>query len=40
MATRDESGRAGRHDDEVKSLTAQISFLVVEFGVLRRRLAD
>ena len=40
MATRDDSGRAGRHDDEVKSLTAQISFLDEEIAVLRRRLAD
>ena len=40
MATRDESARAGRHDDEVKSLTAQISFLDEEIAVLRRRLAD
>ena len=40
MATRDESGRASRHDDEVKSLTAQISFLDEEIAVLRRRLAD
>ncbi len=39
MATRDESGRA-RHEDEVKSLTAQISFLDEEIAVLRRRLAD
>ena len=39
MATRDESGR-GRHEDEVKSLTAQISFLDEEIAVLRRRLAD
>jgi proteasome-associated ATPase len=39
MATRDEAGR-GRHDDEVKSLTAQISFLDEEIAVLRRRLAD
>ena len=39
MATRDESSR-GRHDDEVKSLTAQISFLDEEIAVLRRRLAD
>jgi proteasome-associated ATPase len=29
-----------RHDDEVKSLTAQISFLDEEIAVLRRRLAD
>ncbi len=40
MATRDDSGRASRHDDEVKSLTAQISFLDEEIAVLRRRLAD
>src|SRR5579859_719485 len=41
VATRDESGRsAGRHDDQVKSLTAQISFLDEEIAVLRRRLAD
>src|SRR6516164_10052263 len=40
VATRDESGRAGRRDDEVQSLTAQISFLDEEIAVLRRRLAD
>jgi proteasome-associated ATPase len=40
VATRDESGRASRHDDEVRSLTAQISFLDEEIAVLRRRLAD
>ena len=40
MATRDESGRASRHEDEVKSLSAQISFLDEEIAVLRRRLAD
>ena len=40
MATRDDSGRVSRHDDEVKSLTAQISFLDEEITVLRRRLAD
>ena len=39
MPTRDESGRR-RHEDEVKSLTAQISFLDEEIAVLRRRLAD
>ena len=39
MPTRDESGR-GRHEDEVRSLTAQISFLDEEIAVLRRRLAD
>ena len=40
MATRDDGGRVSRHDDEVKSLTAQISFLDEEIAVLRRRLAD
>jgi proteasome-associated ATPase len=40
VATRDESGRASRHEDEVKSLTAQISFLDEEIAVLRRRLSD
>jgi proteasome-associated ATPase len=40
VATRDESGRVSRHEDEVKSLTAQISFLDEEIAVLRRRLAD
>jgi proteasome-associated ATPase len=40
VATRDEGGRASRHEDEVKSLTAQISFLDEEIAVLRRRLAD
>ena len=40
MAARDEGGRASRHDDEVSSLTAQISFLDEEIAVLRRRLAD
>src|ERR1700741_1056049 len=40
VATRDESGRASRHEDEVSSLTAQISFLDEEIAVLRRRLAD
>src|SRR5207244_10268659 len=39
VRTRDESGRS-RHEDEVKSLTAQISFLDEEIAVLRRRLAD
>jgi proteasome-associated ATPase len=38
-AVPNESGR-GRHDDEVKSLNAQISFLDEEIAVLRRRLAD
>jgi proteasome-associated ATPase len=40
VATRDSEGRASRHEDEVKSLTAQISFLDEEIAVLRRRLAD
>jgi proteasome-associated ATPase len=40
VANRDEIGRASRHEDEVKSLTAQISFLDEEIAVLRRRLAD
>jgi proteasome-associated ATPase len=40
MAARDDSARAGRHDDEVKVLTTQISFLEEEVAVLRRRLAD
>ena len=39
MPAREESGR-GRHEDEVKSLNAQISFLDEEIAVLRRRLAD
>ena len=37
MAARDESGRASRHEDEVSSLTAQISFLDEEIAVLRRQ---
>jgi proteasome-associated ATPase len=40
VPNRDDSGRASRHDDEVRSLTAQISFLDEEIAVLRRRLAD
>ncbi len=40
MATKDDSGRASRHEDEVNSLTAQISFLDEEIAVLRRRLSD
>ncbi len=40
MPTRDERGRDPRHEDEVRSLTAQISFLDEEIAVLRRRLAD
>jgi proteasome-associated ATPase len=40
VATRDDGSLAGRHDDQVKSLTTQISFLEEEVAVLRRRLAD
>jgi proteasome-associated ATPase len=40
MASRDDSARAGRYDDEVKVLTTQISFLEEEITGLRRRLAD
>jgi len=40
MASRDDSSRAGRYDDEVKVLTTQISFLEEEISALRRRLAD
>jgi len=40
VAAREEGGRASRHEDEVSSLTAQISFLDEEIAVLRRRLAD
>ncbi|HEY2521646.1 MAG TPA: proteasome ATPase [Streptosporangiaceae bacterium] len=40
VSNRDESSRASRHDDEVKGLAAQISFLDEEIAALRRRLAD
>src|SRR6202161_2984136 len=40
VSNRDESSRASRHDDEVKGLTAQISFLDEEIAALRRRIAD
>jgi proteasome-associated ATPase len=40
MASRDDSARAGRYEDEVKVLTTQISFLEEEISALRRRLAD
>src|SRR6266536_4045014 len=40
MAARDDNARAGRHDDEVKVLSTQISFLDEEIAALRRRLAD
>jgi proteasome-associated ATPase len=40
VATRDDGPLGGRHDDQVKGLTTQISFLEEEVAVLRRRLAD
>jgi len=40
MASRDESVHSGRHDDEVKVLTTQVSFLEEEVTALRSRLAD
>jgi proteasome-associated ATPase len=40
MASRDDSVHAGRHDDEVRVLTTQISFLEEEVAALRGRLAD
>jgi len=40
VANRDDGSFAGRHDDQVKSLTTQISFLEEEVAVLRRRLTD
>jgi proteasome-associated ATPase len=40
VASRDDSVRGGRYDDEVKVLTTQISFLEEEVAALRRRLAD
>jgi proteasome-associated ATPase len=40
MASRDDSVHAGRHDDEVKVLTTQLSFLEEEVAALRSRLAD
>jgi proteasome-associated ATPase len=40
VATRDDGSLAGRHDDQVKSLTTQISFLEEEVAVLRRRLTE
>jgi proteasome-associated ATPase len=40
VAARDDGGRASRHEDEVSSLTAQISSLDEEIAMLRRRLAD
>src|SRR5450631_208117 len=40
MASRDDSARSGRYDDEVKVLTTKISFLEEEVSALRGRLAD
>src|SRR5580658_8498763 len=40
MASRDDSVYSGRHDDEVKVLTTQVSFLEEEVAALRGRLAD
>src|SRR5499427_5704158 len=40
MASRDDSVYSGRHDDEVKVLTTQVSFLEEEVAALRSRLAD
>jgi proteasome-associated ATPase len=40
MASRDDSVYSGRHDDEVKVLTTQISFLEEEVAALRGRLAE
>jgi proteasome-associated ATPase len=40
VATRDDGSLSARHDDQVKDLTAQVSFLEEEVAVLRRRVAD
>jgi proteasome-associated ATPase len=40
VATRDDGSLSARHDDQVKDLTAQISFLEEEVAVLRRRVSD
>jgi proteasome-associated ATPase len=40
MASRDDSMHSARHEDEVKVLTTQISFLEEEVAALRGRLAD
>jgi proteasome-associated ATPase len=40
VASRDDSVYSGRHDDEVKVLTTQVSFLEEEVAALRGRLAD
>jgi proteasome-associated ATPase len=40
VAARDEGARGARHEDEVKGLTTQISFLEEEVAALRRRLSE
>ncbi|HEX9031386.1 MAG TPA: AAA family ATPase, partial [Streptosporangiaceae bacterium] len=40
MASRDDSARAARHDDEVKALTDQVSFLEEQIAAMRSKLAD
>jgi proteasome-associated ATPase len=40
MASRDDSVHSGRHDDEVRGMTTQITFLEEEVAALRSRLAD
>jgi proteasome-associated ATPase len=40
MASRDDSIHSARHEDEVKVLTTQVSFLEEEVAALRSRLAD
>ncbi|MGH3275203.1 MAG: proteasome ATPase, partial [Streptosporangiaceae bacterium] len=40
MASREDSARSGRSDDEVKILTTKISFLEEEVAALRGRIAD
>jgi proteasome-associated ATPase len=40
VATRDDGSLSARHDDQVKDLTAQISFLEEEVAVLRRRVTE
>jgi proteasome-associated ATPase len=40
MASREDSTRGGRYDDEVKVLTTQIAFLEDEIASLRRKQAD
>jgi proteasome-associated ATPase len=40
VAAREEGARGARHEDEVKGLTTQISFLEEEVAALRRRLSE